>query len=248
MRARAVVAVLVAAAALGMLTGRFVLPARSPAPTAPTAAPSRSVTGPKTVAGPKAATGPVAERNLLTATAFADVGVTGRLYVRDRFGDGLYANGDCAGEKTLGQTLGGPGAHFRGLMTSPAASADDTTVAVDHSAQVAREVAADAGTPALAQNFTERLVLEEVPCQDEPPGHWVYGPTHTLTPAPGVSASWMGMYQGDLNTTGTAPSGREPCGGISFLRSGSHYAILEVDACLGTEAMTALVRTAVSQL
>ncbi|RAG80700.1 hypothetical protein DN069_36770 [Streptacidiphilus pinicola] len=245
MRARAVVAVLVAAAVLGVLTGRFVLPAPSPAPTAPTAptaAPSRSVTG------SKPATGPVTERNLLAATAFAGVGVTGHLYVRDRFGDGVYANAACAGEKTLGQTLGGPGAHFRGLMTSPAASADDTTVAVGHSAQVAREVAADAGTPALAQNFAERLVLEEVPCQDEPPGHWVYGPTHTLDLTPDVSASWMGIYQGDLNTTGTAPAGREPCGGISFLRSGSHYAILEVDACLGTEAMTALVRTAVSQL
>ncbi|WP_157596980.1 hypothetical protein [Streptacidiphilus rugosus] len=245
MRARAVVAVLVAAAVLGVLSGRFVLPARSPSPAASAAsaaAPSRSVTG------PKAATGPVTERNLLSAKTLAGVGVTGHLYVRDRVGDGHYANGDCAGEKTLSQALGGPVAHFRGLMTSAAASADDATIAVDQHAQIAREVAADAGTPALAQNFAERLVLEELPCQNEPPGHWVYGPTHTLALAPGVSASWMGLYEGARNTTGTAPPGREPCGGVSFLRSGSHYAVLEVDACLGTEAMTTLVRTAVSQL
>ncbi|MFC5908113.1 hypothetical protein [Streptacidiphilus monticola] len=242
MRARAVVAVLVAAATLGVLTGRFVLPDRSSAPAAPTASPSHSATA------PTPATGPVTERNLLTPTAFAAVGVTAHLYVRDRFGDGRYANAECAGEKTLGQTLGGPGAHFRGLMTAAAATSDDSTLAVDESAQIAREVAADAGSPALAQNYTERLALEEVPCQDEPPGHWVYGPTHTLALAPEVSASWMGGFEGKLNSTGTAPPGREPCGGIAFLRSGSHYAVLEVDACLGTAAMTAVVRTAVSQL
>ncbi|WP_042383070.1 hypothetical protein [Streptacidiphilus melanogenes] len=246
MRTRAVIAVLVTAAALGVLTGRFVLPARPPsrshAPTAPTAAPSRTVTG------PKAATGPVTKRNLLSAATFAAVGVTGHVYVRDRFGDGHYGDGDCVGEKTLSQALGGSGAYFRGLMTSTAASADDDSIAVDLHAQIAREVAANAGTPALARNFAERLVLEELPCQDETPGHWVYGPTHTLALAPDVSASWMGLYEGNLNTTGTAPPGREPCGGVAFLRSGSHYAILEIDACLGTEAMTAVVRTAVSQL
>jgi hypothetical protein len=248
-RARAVVAVLLAAAVLGVLSGRFVLPARSSPGAAPTAATSPTAAPSPGATGPKAATGPVTERNLLAAKAFAGVGVKGRLYVRDRFGDGIYANVDCAGEKTLGQTLSEPGAaHFRGLMTSPATQADDPTMAFKQPEQVAREVAADAGTPALAQNFTERLLLEEMPCQNETPSHWVYGPTHTLALAPGVSASWMGMYQGTLNTTGAAPPGREPCGGLAFLRSGSHYAILEIDACLGTKAMTALVRTAVSQL
>lgn len=242
MRTRAVIAVLVAAAALGVLTGRFVLPARSPAPAAPAATPSRTVTG------PKAATGPVTKRNLLSATTFAGVGVTGHVYVRDRFGEGKYGDGDCVGEKTLSQALGGSGAYFRGLMTSAAASADDATIAVDRHAQIAREAAGDAGTPALARNFAERLLLEELPCQRESLGHWVYGPTHTLVLAPEVSASWLGLYGGNLNTSGAAPPGREPCGGVAFLRSGSHYAVLEVYACLGTEAMTAVVRTAVSQL
>ncbi|MFD0329802.1 hypothetical protein ACFQZC_20420 [Streptacidiphilus monticola] len=93
MRARAVVAVLVAAATLGVLTGRFVLPDRSSAPAAPTASPSHSATA------PTPATGPVTERNLLTPTAFAAVGVTAHLYVRDRFGDGRYANAECAGRR-----------------------------------------------------------------------------------------------------------------------------------------------------
>ncbi|WP_235001955.1 hypothetical protein [Actinacidiphila paucisporea] len=186
--------------------------------------------------------------DLLDPAAFGAVGITAQIHARDRFGDGAYANSACAGEKTLTQTLGGPGAHFRGLMTSTHADADDPTVAVDRADQVAREVAAEALSPALARNFTERLLLEEVPCQDEPPGHWVYGRTTTVELAPDLSASWMGSYQGSLNTSGTAPEGKEPCGGIAVLRSGNHYGVLEVDACLGTAAMSRIVRTALSQL
>ncbi|MFG1805180.1 hypothetical protein [Streptomyces sp. NPDC049040] len=186
--------------------------------------------------------------DLLDPAAFGAVGITARIHTRDRFGDGAYANSACTGEKTLTQTLGGPGAHFRGLMTGTHTDPDDPTMALDRADQVAREVAADARSPALAQNFSERLLLEEVPCQDEPPGHWVYGRTTTLEPAPGLSASWMGTYQGSLNTTGAAPEGKEPCGGIAVLRSGNHYGVLEVDACLGTAAMSSIVRTALSQL
>ncbi|MCF1506648.1 hypothetical protein [Streptomyces glomeratus] len=133
-------------------------------------------------------------------------------------------------------------------MTTRDADVSDPTLAVDIQGQVAREVAADAGSPALAQNFTQRLLLEEVPCQEEPATHWVYGPTHTIDVAPGIGASWMGSYDGDLNTTGTAPRGKEPCGGIAILRNGSHYGVLEVDACLDTAAMTRIVRAAVTQL
>jgi hypothetical protein len=186
---------------------------------------------------------------MVAAKTFAGVGIKGYIYVRDRSGDFSYVDGDCVGETTLSQALSGSGAYFRGLMTSPAdAASGDITLANDVHAQIAREVAADAGTPALARNFVERLVLEELPCQHETPSHWVYGPTHTLTLAPEISASWTGIYDGDLNTTGTAPPGREPCGGVAFLRSGSHYAVLDVYACLGTDAMTTVVRTAVSQL
>ncbi len=186
--------------------------------------------------------------NLLEPAAFSpDVGI-GRIHVTDRVGDGVYANAACTGEKTLSQTLGGPDAHFRGLMTSPRTDPGDFTLAADRVDQVAREVAAETQNPSLAQNFTERLLLEEVPCQEEPPGHWVYGRTTTLQLAPDVTASWMGYYQGSRNTTGRAPEGKEPCGGIAVLRSGNHYGVLEVDACLGTAAMDRVVRTALSQL
>ncbi|MCX3058461.1 hypothetical protein, partial [Streptomyces beihaiensis] len=199
-------------------------------------------------ASPTGATGPVTTANLLEPAAFGpDVGV-GRIHVTDRYGDGRYANAACSGEKTLNQTLGGPGAHFRGLMTSPRTDADDPTLAADRVHQVAREVAAEALRPSLAQNFAERLLLEEVPCQDEPPGHWVYGRTRALQLAPNVTASWMGTYEGSLNTTGTAPDDKDPCGGIAVLRSGNHYAVLEVDACLGTAAMDRVVRAALSRL
>ncbi|WP_395295034.1 hypothetical protein ACF9IK_16975 [Kitasatospora hibisci] len=186
--------------------------------------------------------------NLLEAAAFSpDVG-TGWIHTTDRYGNGTYANSACSGEKTLTETLGGPGAHFRGLMTSPRTDPSDSTMAAKHADQVAREFAAEAPNPSLAQNFAERLLLEEVPCQQEPPGHWVYGRTTALQLAPDVTASWMGLYEGSFNATGTAPEGKEPCGGIAVLRSGTHYGVLEVDACLGTAAMNRVVRTALSQL
>ncbi|MFF2525873.1 hypothetical protein [Streptomyces liangshanensis] len=232
MRARKIVVVMAAAVGLGLLAGRFVVPARS-AGTAPPARP---------------AGGPVTARHLLDADEFRKAGITRRVYVQDRVGDGRYANAACAGEKTLGGTLGGPGAHFRGLVTTRRTDSDDPTLAVDAEDQVAREVVADAGSPAFARNFFERLVLEEVPCQTEPAGHWVYGPTRTIDVAPDITASWMGSYDGALNTAGTAPRGKEPCGGIALLRSGSHYGILEVHACLDGEAMTRIVRAAVTRL
>ncbi|MFI6662959.1 hypothetical protein ACIBL8_46615 [Streptomyces sp. NPDC050523] len=241
MRARTIVVILTVAIGLGLLTGRFVLPARSaPAATKPTAGTSSPP--------PKPADGPMTSRHLLAAAEFRKVGLSLRIYVRDRIGDGRYANAACAGEKTIGETLGGPGAHFRGLVTTRHTDTDDLTLAVNVDDQVAREVAADTGSPALAQNFFQRLLLEEVPCQKEPAGHWVYGPTHTVDVAPGITASWLGSYDGDLNITGTAPRNKQPCGGIAILRNGSHYGILEVDVCLDAAAMTRIVRAAVARL
>ncbi|MEU9043144.1 MULTISPECIES: hypothetical protein [unclassified Kitasatospora] len=268
-RPRSAVAALVAAVVLGLATGRFVLPpppgatahpaARSGAavggasqgasalatPGVPVPTPASSASG---SASPTGATGPVTTANLLEPAAFSPDVAIGQIHVTDRYGDGIYANAACSGEKTLTQTLGGPGAHFRGLMTSPHTNPDDPTLAAAGVDQVAREVAADAPSPSRAQNFTERLLLEEVPCQEEQPGHWIYGRTTTVRLAPDVTASWMGTYQGSLNTTGRAPEGKEPCGGIAVLRSGNHYGVLEVDACLGTAAMDRVVRTALSQL
>ncbi|MEU6978407.1 MULTISPECIES: hypothetical protein [unclassified Streptomyces] len=280
-RRRSAVAALVAAAALGLATGRFVLPplpgatahpaarsgaaiggasqdASAPAPSASGsgsgaasttgATGSTGATGATGATGVTGATGPVTPANLLEPAAFGpDVDVE-QIRVTDRYGDGRYANAACSGEKTLTETLGGPGAHFRGLTTSTRTVPEDPTLASDNADQVAREVAAEARSASLAQNFSERLLLEEVPCQEQTPGHWVYGKTTTLRLAPDVTASWMGAYQGSLNTTGTAPEGKEPCGGIAVLRSGTHYGVLEVDACLGTAAMDRVVRTALSQL
>ncbi|MFE4970992.1 hypothetical protein ACFRAR_02600 [Kitasatospora sp. NPDC056651] len=272
-RPRSAVVALVAAGALGLATGRFVLPpppgaiahpaARSaaavdgasqdasapaaPGVSGPTPASSASGAGPGSDA-PTGATGLVTTANLLDPAAFGPDIDTGRIHVTDRYGDGNYANPTCTGEKTLTQTLGGPGAHFRGLMTGTRTGPDDPTQAFDHADQVAREVAAETQSPSLAENFAQRLLLEQVPCQEEPVGHWVYGRTTTLRLAPDVTASWMGVYQGTLNTTGRAPEGTEPCGGIAVLRSGNHYGVLEVGACLGTAAMDRVVRTALSQL
>ncbi|KOV39069.1 hypothetical protein ADK60_00850 [Streptomyces sp. XY431] len=254
-RVRSAVAALVVAAALGLATGRFVLPPPAGATAHPagrsapaTTAPASASASPTGASGATGATGPVTTANLLEPVAFRPEVAVGRIHVTDRYGDGFYANPACTGEKTLTQTLGGPGAHFRGLTTSLRTDPDDPTRATDQVDQVAREVAAEAPSPSLAQNFTERLLLEQLPCQEAPAGHWVYGRTTTLRLAPDVTASWMGTYEGLLNTTGRAPEGEEPCGGIAVLRNGSHYGVLEVHACLGTAAMDRVVRTALSQL
>ncbi|MFE2721911.1 hypothetical protein [Kitasatospora sp. NPDC059327] len=274
-RLRSAVAALVAAAALGLAAGRFVLPpppGASARPAGPSGAAADGASGgasPLATAGasfptpassaasspsgsasgsPAGATGPVTTARLLDAAAFGPEAGIGKIHITDRYGDGAYANAACSGEKTLTQTLGGPGAHFRGLTTGTRTDRDDPTLADNSVDQVAREVAAEAPSASLAQNFADRLLLEEVPCQEAVPGHWVYGRTTTLRLAPDVTASWMGAYPGSLNTTGTAPEGTEPCGGIAVLRSGTHYGVLEVHACLGTAAMNRVVRTALSQL
>ncbi|MEV6973491.1 hypothetical protein [Kitasatospora sp. NPDC093806] len=277
-RRRSAAAALVAAAVLGLATGRFVLPPPPGATAHPAAgavtgsgaavdgvsggasAPatpdgfgsgSASPTGATGATGATdvtGATGPMTAANLLGPAVFGPDIDTGRIRVADRYGDGAYANAACTGEKTLTQTLGGRGAHFRGLMTSTRTNPDDPTVSTDSGGQVARQVAAEAPSPSRAQNFAERLLLEEVPCQEAVPGHWVYGKTMPVRLAPDVTANWMGMYRGSLNTTGRAPEGKEPCGGVAVLRSGSHFGVLEVEACLGTAAMDRVVRAALSQL
>ncbi|MET8543693.1 hypothetical protein ABZW03_24020 [Kitasatospora sp. NPDC004799] len=267
-RPRSAVAALVAAAALGLATGRFVLPTppgstaaggasqgasapATPGGSGPTPASSAAGSGsasPTGATAATAATGLATAANLLDPAAFGPDLDPGRIHVADRYGDGFYANAACTGEKTLTQALGGPGAHFRGLTTSTRTTPEDPTLALDHADQVAREVVADTPSPARARNFADRLLLEEVPCQETPPGHWVYGRPATLQLGPDVTASWMGMYQGSLNTEGRAPEGKEPCGGIAVLRNGTHYGVLEVDACLGTAAMDRVVRAALSQL
>ncbi|MET9911750.1 hypothetical protein ABZZ74_33945 [Streptomyces sp. NPDC006476] len=237
-----------AAVGLGLLTGRFVLPARSaPARPSATTGATASSQGARSTA-PKPSSGPMTNRHLVTGADFREAGVSQRIQVRDRVGDGYYANAVCTGERTLGQTLGSYDAHFRALVTPKDTGDEGATKAAKIKDDVAFEVADDAGSRALARNYAERLLLEEVPCQSEVATHWVYGPTHTIDVAADITASWMGMYDGDLNSRGTAPRGKEPCGGIAILRNGSHYGVLEVEVCLDTAAMTRIVQAAVTRL
>lgn len=245
MRTPAIVAVLAVAVGLGLLTGGFVLPPRSAPAGTPGVALSSPGHGSPT---PTPAGGPLTNRSLVTAADLKEAGYTRRVTVRDSVGDGAYATAACTGETSLGETLGEQNAHIRGLLASGDGHSGDPTSAANSQAEVTHEVAAAAGSPALAQNFAQRLLLEDQGCQDEPATHWVYGPTHMVDVAPGITAGWMGTYQGDLNTTGKAPRDKEPCGGIAVLRNGSHYGVLEVETCLGTAAMNRLVRTAVSRL
>ncbi|SEL36419.1 hypothetical protein [Streptacidiphilus jiangxiensis] len=183
--------------------------------------------------------------NMVDAAVFSPDVSIGRIHVADLLGNGTYNSG-CIGED---DTLGGFGSVIRGLIIKGTRTApSDPTMAFPYTNQVAHELVAEALSPDLAQNITERLLLEEGLCQNEPPTHWVYGKTTTLRLAPDVTASWMGMYVGTLNTTGTAPAGKEPCGGVAVLHSGTHYGLLDIEFCLGTAEMNRVVRAALSRL
>lgn len=74
-----------------------------------------------------------------------------------------------------------------------------------------------------------RLTLEA--CQQQVPTHWVYGPTHSETLAPDVSATWLGEVDGTLNTKGKAPKGERISGGVAVVRSGAHVAVVRISWC-----------------
>jgi len=271
--------ILGAALGLGVVTGRFILPpppsahsspvasvtsarptvpasssATSAVPTSSSAAstvPTSSSATPDSGSSSESATpGHLTTLNLLAAADFKKVGVTQRLYARERVGDGYY-NAACQGQKTFTDSLGLGSLEqplIRGLMTTPDGNSSDPTIPAKNGVLISREFIDDAGTVAMAVNYFQRLVLEEAGCQSEPPGHWIYGPTITIDIAPGVTASWMGIYSGSLNTTGAAPADTEPCGGYAVLRNGSRYGVVDVETCLGTAAMTQVVTSAATLL
>jgi hypothetical protein len=95
-----------------------------------------------------------------------------------------------------------------------------------------------AGEEAIAARDAEeagavvkRLLDKLQSCQQRPPTYWVYGPTHTERLGPATTASWVGLVDGTLNTTGRAPKRAGISGGTAVLRRGAHVAVLDIGWC-----------------
>ena len=82
-----------------------------------------------------------------------------------------------------------------------------------------------------ATAVVKRIVRKLEACQHKPPPSWLYGPTHTERLGPGLTATWLGRVDGELNVNGRAPKGEQINGGIGVLRHGSHVAVLSISFC-----------------
>ena len=228
MRTGSAVLVLGLAAALGTITGAVVLPDRredvtgspgsTPSAVAPAvpATPSASPTAGASPAAPALGSGPVDGANMLTTADFRAVGLDltpSRSDVRLELQS--WADGGYRWETLAEIAVSGPPVE----RTWEAGQ-----VGADEEAIAARD-AEDA--TAVVKRILNRLET----CQRRPPGYFVHGPTHTERLGPATTASWVGLVDGELNTTGRAPKGAGINGGIAVLRRGAHVALLEIGWC-----------------
>ena len=226
MRTRAALLVVGVAVVLGAVVGTSVLPqhgaAGDPVPTTssasttgatprgPASSTRSALPGSPTPTG--AATGPVTATNLLVTSDFRAVG----LRVAPERSDVRLDVVVCDGLQTLDEIAqSGPGVQQRWQQGSISASEQAIT---DFDASYA------AGT-------VKRIVRTLEGCQVDVATHWVYGPTHTERLGPDVTATWLGTVNGQLNTTGRAPSGERIDGGIAVLRHGAHIAVFSISWC-----------------
>lgn len=253
---------------LGTLTGVFLLPDRGAVLSGARPTPDVHVTGlaasatpsptsgasPSRTARPSSATArptpsqpsatarsrPVTEANLLPVSAFSKAGLKVSVYPQNGNTMPDASVTSCIDERPAGartlHDITGRNPKVLGTWDEPATT------------NTAQQVVAEAESPALADTYTQRLVVAEAACQGEPRGHWVYGAVHTEDVAAGSSASWFGRYDGKQNTKGRAPTGVEPCGGVAVVHYGTHFGVLEVLMCADSEQLATLARAAARQL
>jgi hypothetical protein len=247
---RTAVALCVSALALGIGTGRFVLPD----PTGGTGLgallpfggsrpsahqPVRPTTKPGAARATYARTPPT-EKDLVSVAAFGRAGLSVTVYPQN----GNTASGSsvssCTSERTVGaRTLGDITGHDPQVLGTWDESATTDT---------ASEVVAMAESPAAAKVAADRLLAAHTTCQHRPVGQWVYGQTRAQQLSEGVWAAWLGLYPGSQNHTGQAPGGAEPCGGVAVLRNGRRFAVLEVFMCTDAEQLRTLAVAAATRL
>jgi hypothetical protein len=242
---------LVAAAAvvLGTLTGAYLLPGAGPAaPSTPVSSrpasiaptPSPSPTSPSPARSTGGGSGPVDEGNLLRVSDFRAAGLDVTSYPQNGNTAPTSSLTSCTDERKVGaRTL----ADLTGRSPAVMGTWDER-----RTTDTALEVVAVAESPAQAATDVRQLVAAQTLCQDEPARHWVYGDVRSEDVGPNASASWLGLYPGEQNTTGRAPAGRPPCGGVVVARSGTHHAVLEVFLCADADQLAALARASAHRL
>jgi len=219
------------AAALGTVTGAVVLPDRreaatgrpSPASATPSAAsplvsatPSASPTAGDSPSARALGSGPVRSANMLTTADFQAVGLT----LTPSRSDARLELQSCA-----------DGAYKRETLAEIAVSGPPVERTWDAGQVGATEEAIAARDADEATTVVKRILKRLETCQRRPPGYFLHGPTHTERLGPATTASWVGVVDGTLNTTGRAPKGAGINGGIAVLRRGAHVALLEIGWC-----------------
>lgn len=112
----------------------------------------------------------------------------------------------------------------------------------------ARQLVGVADDPADAAESVARLVGAMTSCQEAPPGHYVLGSASTESFSSTRSATWVGFYPADQNTSGRAPEGVEPCGGTVLARNGARFTTVTVSMCLDGPQLAGLARSASERL
>ena len=240
MSPRAAVAVCLSTLALGLGTGRFLLPDLTTSGPPPAAhGDVRSTRGDD---APQAAypRTPPTEEDLVSVADFHRAGLSVRQYPQNGNTAPDLAVSSCTDERTVGaRTMGDITGHdpqVFGAWEEPSSTA------------TANEFVAMAQSPRGAEVAARRLLAAHTTCQQRPVGHWVYGRVNRQQLSAGVWAASLGQYPGSRNTTGQAPSEGDSCGGVAVLRNGQRFAVLEVFMCADAGQLRTLAVAAAARL
>lgn len=177
MKTPVVVAVVVAAVALGTTTGVALLPARdSGRASDPGASSARFDAG-----------------RLLTVDDLAAAGLPGRATVSRGAGEGGLGSSDCEPGAVLSDTAPLGSAFIHGVWK------------VGSQTRV-REVASQVEDAKQSVRLARRVLVQSESCQDEPWSHWRYADARHVDVADGVTADWMSLHNGTDSGSGIGPA------------------------------------------
>jgi hypothetical protein len=170
---------------------------------ADTSAPTHSATAPVAATANLAEPG-LGSDNLIQSDDFfqqglAPVGATVDL-------TGKQALSACSGEEAM-----------RALTKGKAAAYAEVTWNFDTADSLLTESVADGSTAKSAASYEKQLNELVRGCQDEPAGHWHYGPGHAITVTAG-EGHWYPSISGDGVVSG----------GVAVIRSGHSFGIVEL--------------------
>lgn len=191
--------------AQGTPAGTAVGAPAAPAVAAPVAAAPVAV-APTTSAKPGLATPGLGSNNLIQSNAFFQQGLGAVGATVDLTGGlGLSA---CAGETTM-----------RDLTNAKATGYASINWNFNPGNTLLTESAAEGATDKAATTYEKQLndIVRSCQAQNEPAGHWYYGPAHAFT-VTGGEGHWYPSYNGD-GAVG---------GGIAVVRSGNRVATVEI--------------------